>query len=231
MLCPQAISAAVAPRPASTLAATVASLTDVTHVYGSGFTLGRAVVVSNPDAVQEANVLGADDSQLLRDGRLTRYSAVFSKDSRIYLVDNIDQFRSSASASCLPVLPTLIASTLGIAVSQTPHAARDRQELVCSYWLPGKGYGVTITVIRHQTAADLERDYRLARTAKGEKASRLSGIGNAAILVTVGSQQRQYRVIAVLDGKSIFTVGDLTYKSTLARDEALARKLVPLERS
>jgi hypothetical protein len=117
-----------------------------------------------------------------------------------------------------------------VAVQTRPHISRDKQEILCSYWLPGQGYGVTITDTTHQTPADFERSYRAAREAKGQRASRRSGIGSAAVLITVGSRQ-QYRVIAVLAGRIIFTVSDLTGKSSLARDEALAKRLVRLEKS
>jgi hypothetical protein len=49
--------------------------------------------------VQGANVIGADGSQLLRDGRVSGYSASFSKARLTILVNNIDQFRSSGGAT------------------------------------------------------------------------------------------------------------------------------------
>jgi hypothetical protein len=98
LLCPHASVAAEAPRPGSTLAATVVSLADVTQVYGAGFRAGRAMVVNNQQAVQAAALLGADGSQLLRDGRRTGYSAGFAKGGRLFLVNDVDQFRSAAGA-------------------------------------------------------------------------------------------------------------------------------------
>ena len=98
VLSSQTAGAALAPLPAGALSSTVVSLADVSHVYGTGFTAGRTVVVSNQEAVQGMKVIGADGSQLLRDGRVTGYSALFSRGRLTYVVNNVDQFRSSSGA-------------------------------------------------------------------------------------------------------------------------------------
>jgi hypothetical protein len=94
----QRAGATPAPRAAGAISSTVVSLADVSHVYGTGFTAGRATVVSNQQAVQGTNVVGADGSQLVRDGRVTGYSAMFVKGSLTFVVDNVDQFSSPGGA-------------------------------------------------------------------------------------------------------------------------------------
>lgn len=100
MALPRGASAAPTPRPvqAASVAAVVLTLQDVTGVYGPGFTRARAGIVGNQAAVQGAGVIGADGSQLLRDGRVTGYSAQYSKGRLTFVVNNIDQFKSSSGA-------------------------------------------------------------------------------------------------------------------------------------
>jgi hypothetical protein len=94
----QTATAAPTQQPAVGLPSTVVSLADVAHVYGPGYTEGTGRVVGNQDAVKGVKVLGADGSQLLHDGRVTGYSVTFSKARLTFLVNNIDQFRSSGGA-------------------------------------------------------------------------------------------------------------------------------------
>ena len=71
-----AASAAPTQRPAAGLPSTVVSLSDVSHVYGPGYTQATARVVGNHDAVQGANVIGADGSQLLRTSDLMKLARI-----------------------------------------------------------------------------------------------------------------------------------------------------------
>lgn len=101
MLClARVASAAPFTRPVRTasLATIVLTVHDVAGVYGSGFAKVRAGVVANQEAVQGSNVVGADGMQLLRDGRVTGYSAQYAKGRLTFVVNNIDQFKSSSGA-------------------------------------------------------------------------------------------------------------------------------------
>jgi hypothetical protein len=137
---------------------------------------------------------------------------------------------ASPKLSCSLVSPVLISATLGVVV-RSPHVTRQKNGFQCGYFSASGGPGVTIMVLLHQTKANMARDYQVSQATQGQKTTRLSGIGDSAILVTVGRAPSQLRDIVVLDGKTIFGIIDLTYKSSLVRDEALAKRLVPLERT